>query len=179
MYGCGSSGVAVCPAPGVVLCGCPRFCSSCWCGVVSCVGWYGLVSSGKAFSSVSSSSISEYQSILCASVRCAFVTSCSLEVLPVSTVFPMLGFILLGLLLGTVPVLVGLLTLISRVATGFVALLLGSFGRCPVVCMHCFAVLVFALMLIVTSISLGWLGSVFGPFLAGFVGTCSMSRVLV
>ena len=107
------------------------------------------------------------------------MTSCSLEVLPVSTVSPVLGFILLGLLLGTVSVLVGLLTLISRVATGFVALLLGPFGRCPVVCMHCFVVLVFALMLIVTSISSGWLGSVFGPFFAGFVGTCSLSCVLI
>ena len=136
------------------------------------------MSFGVASPSISSSSISEYQSILCASVRCAFVTSCSLEVLPVSTVFPVLGFILLGLLLGTVSVLVGLLTLISRVATGFVALLLGPFGRCPVVCMHCFVVPVFALMLIVTSISLGWLGSMFGPFFAGSVEMCSFSIVL-
>ena len=174
MYGCDSTGVVTCPAPGVVIRGGLRFCLSCWCDVVSCVGWYGCMSFGVASPSISSSSISEYQSILCASVRCAFVTSCSL----VSTAFSVLGFILLGLLLGTVPVLVGLLTLISTVATGSGASLFGPFGRCPVVCMHCFVVPVFALMLIVTSISLGWLGSMFGPFFAGSVEMCSFFIVL-
>ena len=76
-----------------------------------------------------------------------------------------LGFILLGSLCGTIFVSAGLLTLISKVATGSGTLLLGSFTRCSVFSMRCSAVLVLAVMLIVTSIPLGWSASVFGPFL--------------
>ena len=67
----------------------------------------------------------------------------------------------------------GFLNVSGPFGSGFVALLLSPFavGRCPVVCLYCFSVvLVFVLMLIVTSISLGWPGSVFGLSFAGFVG---------
>ena len=177
MCDCAASGVVVSCAPGTLICGCFRLCSFCWCDVASRVVWYGCVSLGVASSLASSSSISEYQSVVCASVRCACVTSCFSELLLVFTVLSASGFVLLGSLCGTIFVSAGLLTLISKVATGSGTLLLGSFTRCSVFCMRCFAVLVLALMLIVTSISSGWRASVFGPFSAGFAGAVSYTHL--
>ena len=132
-------------------------------------------------SSRSSSSISEYQSVTCVWVCCMLASDCSLGVCSTSFVVMVVSLVLLGSGFGASFAAADFLILISRVATEFVASLLGAsvVGEYSVVCSYCLSVvLVFALMLMVTSISLDWPGSEVGPFSAGLMGLGSWSCTL-
>ena len=163
-----------CHAVGIFLGGgCfPLSCCSSWCDLSSGAGWGGCVPASPMFSSCSSSSINEYQSVTCAWVCCMLASDCPLGVCSTSSAVMVDLLVLLGSGFGASFAAADFLILISRVATEFVASLLGAsvVGEYSVVCSYWSSVvLVFVLMLMVTSISLDWPGSEVGPWFAGLM----------